>query len=285
MKTHALNKDNHAKKTNPSNTSSARPWLYSTARRLTVGIFVTAMFVLSSPSLAQSTERPNTEVDKSDAKWSVGAVLLGGCNLPSLAFLTRSCTPGLGVALQRQVTPQLGFLGHMSANYGTNGNSREFSHGYSSSRASSQISAALSIGPHWTFNPKSRVQVGTYLMLLGTYTESESKPIVTLKSASSSVSQGLSAGGFIPGAGQSQVYYEHIRTTSYSVGSVAGLTLDTALTENISVRITLDIFRAQYSSLKVQHEAAEDGSSQVDNQTQISAGLNMNPSLALRMAF
>jgi hypothetical protein len=167
--------------------------------------------------------------------------------------------------LQRQISQQLGVLGQLSADY------------TATSAEDSYFSVALSAGPHWTFNPKSKVQVGAYILFGAKYSEQKSN-IWTSNIDSSSVSQGLMAG-----TPAEQNYELDIETTTYSLNTKAGLSVDTELSENISVRIAMAIFEAEYWMIKNQYKA-----SLFDNTTKnngVMASLSMNPSIALRVSF
>ena len=227
------------------------------------------MLSMSFPSVAQSAELSETSKEKPDNRWSVGAGILGrSCSDPISGFVGDPCPSGVGLMLQRQMSPQLGVLGQLSADY------------TATSAENSYFSVALSVGPHWTFNPKSKVQVGAYILFGAKYSEQNSN-IWTSSANSSSVSQALQAGTV------ADTHYElDIRTTTYNLNTEAGLSVDTELSENISVRLAMAILEAHYWVSKNQIEgktnAFFNGSSEDSG---VMASLSMNPSIALRVSF
>ena len=172
-------------------------------------------------------------------------------------------------------------MGLLSANFGTYGDSDRTNTIATSPTADSTFSAVASVGPHWVFNPRDKVRIGSYVLVNGAYSQIAQNTSV-LEVEARMTSSVPTFVGFIPGAlSTSQL----AQSTFYTLGVLSGLTVETSLTNSIALRIGLDIITADYTVNAREYVSAADSSKSSDTLTAVNAGLSLDPSIALRMMF
>jgi hypothetical protein len=157
---------------------------------LTPFIIGLATLVASVNAQAQSANDQTTD----PTNWAVGAgaTFSGGPQGCSPAILlgfysqVPDCATGISFALERKLSTNLSLVGQLSGHYASNQNSSQYSEGSSDASQYVNKSASIAMGPHWTFNPKSKVSFGTFLMLGAGYATSSRSP--ETKTSSSSLS-------------------------------------------------------------------------------------------------
>lgn len=234
------------------------------------------------PGVASASEVPSAQESQLDKKWSVGAgITLGNqvCAPTGSGFLLPSCAPGVGLAVERKIGSQLSVMGLLSANFGTFDNSDTSNTTATTPNVDSMVSAVVSVGPHWIFNPRDKVRIGGYVLVHGAYSQIDQNNLVRRGgTGTSSLSQGLTAAG-------TANYTQLVQSTSYRLGVLSGLTVETSLTETIALRIGLDIVSANYTVTTHDYISVADSSKSSDTRTAVNAGLSLDPSIALRMNF
>ncbi|MEE2902396.1 MAG: hypothetical protein VYC39_08700 [Myxococcota bacterium] len=266
-------------------TQQTTPRINKTYRSFSAVIALTGLiFAVGAqiPSVASAGEAPSAKESQPDKMWSVGAgITLGNqvCAPAGSGFLLPSCSPGVGLAVERKIGSQLSVMGLLSANFGTFDDSDTSNTTATTPNIDSMVSAVVSVGPHWIFNPRDKVRIGGYVLVNGAYSQVDQNDTVLRGSTgTSSLSQGLTAAG-------TANYSQLVQSTSYRLGVLSGLTVETSLTETIALRIGLDIVSANYTVTTHDYISVADSSKSSDTRTAVNAGLSLDPSIALRMSF
>jgi hypothetical protein len=228
-----------------------------------LALFV-AVGLAASPALAQDA----TPTQGPEHPWSLGAGLGVGGDYSLLASLggllsnTSVSTPTANVSVERKLTPRTSVLVGLTATANSNTNSPvNQTGGFTSSTTLSNQSFALGVGLRQVLmGNEAVVAISGHAVVSYGYSRLEQSSSVS-NGTTTTNSDTVSNGG--------------------TLGLGAGIAAERLLTDQLSLRLSLGILRAGYSSGRT----AQSGVGSPQNFSGFNLGLQVSPSLELRLYF